>query len=382
MSRSRVLLVITVYNGRAFVPRCIASAARLEAVDFDIDVLVLDDKSPDPGWSEELESVCNANGVGYYCSPRNLGIPRNVNLGLLAAVEGDYTHVVIANSDVIFAKNSIAQLLSVCLADTTIGSATSWSNNVSIYSIRNEDPDANLADQEVVDWVGASLSGLYGSTAIDVPAGISFAIMMPVEAVRSVGLMDPVFGRGYCEETDWSIRSLANSFRLTLAPGAFVYHQGQGSNKEAGLVMAGHTSVPANEAIIDLRYPLFRSQVASFVASGILQELHKEGPREIVQQAGRQFGYVIQVGWFPRISAPDICHVLVNPSATSPTITATFRGFTTTIEPGSDAAASIRRFFGREPEGLDLLSRGPHSQQIAAALGHDGPIYPAYPERV
>lgn len=378
----RVLLVVTVYNGRSVVTRCIKSALRLDSPDFDLDILILDDHSPEPGWSEELEALCRDSGIGYYCTPRNLGIPRNVNLGLLAAVDGGYSHVVVSNSDVIYARNSIAQLLAACASDPTIGSVTAWSNNVSLYSIPNADPDAHLASQSVVDWVGASLAGLYGTTTIDIPAGISFAIMMPVEAVRHVGLMDPVFGRGYCEETDWSIRSRALSFRLTLAPGAFVYHQGQVSNSEAGLLASGHSTVPANEAIIDMRYPLFRSEVAAFTACGILQELHAKGPEELIRQSGRQFGYVIQVGWLTRVTAPEICHVLINPTTDTPAAVASFRGFSAEIELGDDPAAAIREFFGCEPAGLDLLSRGPFSQSLAAAFGHDEAPRPHYPERV
>ena len=350
--------------------------------DFDLDVLILDDHSPEPGFSAFLKDLCRDKGVGYYCTPRNLGIPRNVSLGLLAAAEGGYTHLVISNSDVIYAANSIAQLLATCLADPTIGSATAWSNNVSLYSIPNEDPDLHIADQESVDWIGSALAGVYGTTAIDIPAGISFAIMMPIEAVRDVGLMDPVFGRGYCEETDWSIRSRSLRWRLTLAPGSFVYHQGQASNSEAGLLASGHSTVPANEDIIDMRYPLFRSEVAAFTACGILQELHVKGPEELVRQAGRQFGYVIQVGWLTRLSAPEICHVLINPSTSTPAAVARFRGFSAEIKLGDDPSAAIRSFFGCEPTGLDLLTRGPFSQSMAEAFGHDEQTYPMYPERV
>jgi GT2 family glycosyltransferase len=377
-----VLLLITVYNGRSFVPRCIESALRLSNDDFDLHILVLDDASPEPGWSEELGEMCRAWGVGYYCTPRNLGIPRNVSLGLLAAIEGDYTHVVISNSDVIYSRNAIAQLLRCVSSDPTIGSATAISTNVSIYSLPNDNPDKFLSDQGTVDWVGATLAGVYGSEAIDGPAGISFSMIIPVDVVRTVGVMDPVFGRGYCEETDWSLRSKGAGYRITIAPGAFVYHQGGGSNVEAGLLQAGQTSVPQNERIIDLRYPLFRSDVVSYMASGILEELHESSSREIVAQGGRQFGYVVQVGWLPRPAPSELATVYVNPDDDNGLITASFLGFSVTIDGGADPANAIREFFGGGPAVVDLLSTGPRSQHFGEAFGELARSITSYPERV
>lgn len=381
--RARVLLLITVYNGRDFVPRCIDSALHLAASDFDLDVLVLDDASPEPGWSEELAAFCAARGVGYYCTPRNLGIPRNVSLGLLAAVEGGYTHAVISNSDVIYASNAMAQLLACVESDPSIGSATAYSNNVSIYSIPNDDPDTHLADQGVVDWIGSALAGNYGGHAIDGPAGISFSMIIPTSVIREVGTMDPVYGRGYCEETDWSLRSKAHGYRITVAPGAFVYHQGGGSNHAAGLLQAGHTTVPTNERIIDLRYPLFRSDVAAFAASGILDELHTSSQRLILQQAGQQFGYVVHVGWLPRVPTAEVVKVMVDPGGSRPAIRVSFRGFNDTIDPGTDVAAAIRAYFGVEPAGLDLFAAGPHTQELRRAFATTvREAIVTYPERV
>ncbi|WP_258691363.1 glycosyltransferase family 2 protein [Xanthomonas oryzae] len=102
MDRPRILHCITVYNGRAFVPAAIKSALRLDQQEAQIDVLVLDDASPEPGWSEELSAFCKERGVMYYCTPRNLGIPRNVSLGMLTAVKRGYDYVVISNSDVLY----------------------------------------------------------------------------------------------------------------------------------------------------------------------------------------------------------------------------------------------------------------------------------------
>ena len=85
------------------------------------------------------------------------------------------------------------------------------------------------------------MSGVYAHNVMDIPAGISFCIIVPTAVIADIGLMDPVFGRGYCEETDFTLRSRRAGYRIGLAPGVFVYHQGGGSNVEAGLLSHGET---------------------------------------------------------------------------------------------------------------------------------------------
>ena len=145
MSRPKVLLAITVYNGRIIVPRALRSAMQLRNDVADIDVVVLDDCSPEPGFSQEISALCNELGVLYYRSPRNLGIPRNVNLAMLMAEQRGYDYVVISNSDVMYAATAIDELVKAHLSDPRIGSVTSWSTNVSVYSLPNTDPDRYLA---------------------------------------------------------------------------------------------------------------------------------------------------------------------------------------------------------------------------------------------
>ncbi len=378
----RVLFCITVYNGMAFVPQTLASAARLQADDTEVDILILDDCSPEPGWSDQLRQICGTLGFTYYRSPRNLGIPRNVNLGLLAAMRGDYDYVVISNSDVIYPANLIDEFLKVG-SEENVGSVTAWSNNVSIYSLPNDDPDRYLSDQDVVDWMSASVGGNFSGSLVDIPAGISFCILMPVDVVRQVGLMDPVYGRGYCEETDWSLRSRSMGYRVTLAPGAFVFHAGGGSNRDAGLIAEGITTVPQNEAVIDLRYPQFRDQVAAFCSSGIMDSAHTDAIDRIISDAGNQFGYSIEVGWLPRDmsdSAPVRC-VLAPDRSNS--LTVQFKGFTKTVDlsDGSDPSVVLRRMFRREPSGVNVYDRGPVTSRILAESGMAQDRF-YYPSRV
>lgn len=383
-TKPSVLLAITVYNGRSFVPRALESAVRIDQAANDVDVLVLDDHSPEPGWSAELAALCAKLDIGYYCSPRNLGIPRNVSLGLRRGVDAGYDYVIISNSDVVYPANLVDQLVRTAQSDERIGSVTAWSNNVSVYSLPNQDPDRHLADQDVVDWLSASLAGLYGPAAMDVPAGISFSILIPTPVVRDVGIMDPVFGRGYCEETDWSLRSLAAGYRVTLGIGTFVYHRGGGTNIEAGLLAPGQSTVPANEAILDLRYPLFRTQVDAFLHSDLLPRAHTDALDRIVHDAGQQFGYSVEVGWVPRVSPDDElvrCHV--TPQLSSPTVSFDFRGFRHEIRVGdTDVATLLRAMFHREPLALNLLDRGEAIARVAASFGRSAVPVRNYPARV
>jgi GT2 family glycosyltransferase len=386
--RPRVLLVITVYNGRAFVPACIRSAMDLDRSTVDADVLILDDASPEPGWSDELRALCAELGAQYYLSPRNLGIPRNVNLGLLRAVDASYDYVIISNSDVIYPRSMLETMIETHRSDPKIGSVTAWSNNVSVYSLPNSDPDLNLSSQPIVDWVSASLAGEFGDAAIDVPAGISFCIQIPTEVVRTVGIMDPVFGRGYCEETDWSLRSRARGYRITLSPSTFVYHHGRGSTEAAGLVTGGHTTVPENEAIIDLRYPFFRSQVDAFLSSDILDKAWTSASRRIIRDAATAWGYRLDVGWLHRPNKHDdqFVRVTVEPDGGTPLVTMEFKGFVHQLETTSEAAErSIIDLLGRDPLSANVRDAGALARALRSQLEGRGVVVARganYPTRV
>jgi GT2 family glycosyltransferase len=383
--RPRVLIAVTVYNGRSFVPRALQSLVRLDRDVADIDVLVLDDHSPEPGWSDELGKLCASLGFLHYRTPRNLGIPRNVNLGLLGAVEGGYDHVIISNSDVVYSRQAVSQLVRAAESDPKISSVTSWSTNVSVYSLPNSDPDAYLADQERADWVGEVLGAQFGHRVLDIPTGVGFVMLVPTRVIADVGLMDPVFGRGYCEETDWSLRCLAAGYRLTLGMGAFVYHKGGGSNVEAGLVSKGQTTVPKNERIIDMRYPQFREQVGAFLASGNLERSLAEARQALVSGAAAALGYSVTVGWLPQTIDSTRPHVHITPDPASRCAVATFSGFALQLEIGAPtAAADLVRALGVPPSELNLLDGGPVAAAFADAFGATTVVHrrQPYPSRI
>jgi hypothetical protein len=330
-------------------------------------VLVLDDCSPEEGWSEELAELCGSIGVQYYRSPRNLGIPRNMNLGLLRGLSAGYDHVVILNSDVVLPQNLVDVLVAVARANDRVASVTAWSNNCSIYSLPNDDPDRFLSNQEDVDWISEVLGGEFGPAGVEIPAAVGFCMLMPVEAVRTVGLFDPVFGRGYCEELDWCLRAKAAGLRNLLAPNTFVYHMGSGSTRIAGLLAGGETTVAAHEKIIDWRYPLFRQQVAAFLSSDIPERMFRAGLRRLVVAAARELGYDIRLTSLP--PPPDDqrgVHFVIRPDGIRSLLTGHTRGFSARIEldGGGRILEQLEALAGRPPSETTIRSVGPRAVEL------------------
>ena len=381
----RVLLAILVYNGQDFVPRCLESARRVADRTPGVDVLVLDDCSPEPGWSEKLRELCEEHGIGYYRSPRNLGIPRNMNMGLLRGRSGGYDHVVILNSDVILPQNLVDVLAGVAEANDRVGSVTAWSNNCSIYSLPNADADQYLRDPNVVDWVSEVLGGEFGPAGVEIPAAVGFCMLIPTATVDTVGLFDPVFGRGYCEELDWCLRAQAHGFRNLLAPNGFVYHQGSGSTREAGLLRAGETTVSAHEQIIDWRYPLFRGQVQAFLSSDIPSLMRGDGLRRVVSCAAAELGYDVETALSSdRHRVINRVQIFVPEGARVDRVVARHIGFQAefALPAGEPILEGIEGLFGRPPERIFLYGRGTVSRRVASEAGESQEIHDrlGYPE--
>ena len=391
----KVLIALLVYNGRSFVPRAVASAARLQSGHREastlhhVDVVIFDDASPDPGWSEELAGLCSSLGVGYYCTPRNLGIPRNMNLGLLWAEKAGYDYVVILNSDVIVPLNMADAMVAAAESDPLIGSVTAWSNSASIFSLPNVEPDSFLTESASVDAVSATVHREFGKQTIDLPTGVGFCMMISRNAIAEVGLFDPVFGRGYCEEVDWCQRAAQQGLRNVLSPGAFVYHMGSATNREAGILAPGEQTVHTNEAIIDLRYPAYRAGLAAWSESKVIVPVVARGLARLISEAAQTHGYVVDASWLRRSPEPSLdqrVRITINPDGPDPLVEAGVHGWRCPIPVGDDGILkAIAAFVGCQPTEVRLMDRGAIAQRLQAEADATGlPVAQLrrYPERV
>jgi GT2 family glycosyltransferase len=280
-----------------------------------------------------------------------------MNLAMLRAMAEEYDSVALVNSDVVLSRSLVSAANAVLRDDSTVASYTPWSNNVSIFSLPFPDASADLQSTANVDLIADALAQRFGTASAEVPTGVGYCMFMPTSAVREVGLMDPIFGRGYCEEVDWCQRARQAGYRHVLGLGSFAFHHGGATTREAGLLASGHTTVMAHEAIVDHRYPGYRGDVAEFW-SGRLDRLPTDhAMRAIVARAASRLGYVLDVGHLP-MSAPDAVVLQLTPDGTGP-LTARFLGQEVTIPlTGPDPLATLVAEHGR-PSRCRIFDRGP-----------------------
>ena len=211
---------------------------------------------------------------------------------------------------------------------------------------------------------------------IPVPSGVGFCMAMPTTIINEVGLMDPVFGRGYSEEIDWCLRSHTMGYHSVLAPSCFVYHAGSGITKVEGLVGEGDHIVHAHQAIIDQRYPLYHSQLIALTASSIIDGMRERGENRIVISAARRNGYRLETSRLNQ--GPDDVDVVrfrVDPDGASPMISAAYEGFEAAFAVGEGGVLpTVEAIVGQPPREIRIFDRGRVSHEIESEVGKTGSI--------
>jgi len=384
---ARVLFTIAVYNGRSFIDRTLDSAARVDRDGLDIDVLIMDDASPAPGFGDYVADACARRGLSSYRSPRNQGLVRSLNVAMRWAQRGGYDYVILANSDVIYPANLVTGMVAAAQRTPDAGAVVAWSNNMSAFSLHNDEAERFLASQDRVDAVSTCLAAEFGDDVIETPCGVGFCWMIPVPVLDKVGIHDTIFDRGYCEETDWTLRARQAGYRIVLAPSVFAYHEGNVSMLDAGVLKPGEISVDANEAIIDLRYPDFRDEVQDFEDDGVLERARDRAVRALVRDAITRFGYEVEVGWLRHPQhRGDIPHVLIHPDHMAAHIEVSYLGFGATVFfEDFDGPKAIREFFGTEPRRVFIRDVGEQATKVEEAFVASGALlerHVDYPQRV
>lgn len=258
----RVDVVIPVHGGRgltlAAIDSVLTAPTRVAH-----DVVVVDDASPDPLLSRDLQRLAEAGLITLLRNERNSGFVMSVNRGIALHPDRD---VVLLNSDTRVFGDWLDRLVAALSATPRAGTVTPLSNAATIVSY-----PVTLRDNSQPLEIGyADLDALCARLAlpaVEVPTAVGFCMAIKRRCLEDVGLFDVVrFGRGYGEENDFCMRAGVAGWRHLAAPNLFVWHRGGASFGEGRNAL-----IEAAQATIEELHPGYRERIHAFIRQDSLQ---------------------------------------------------------------------------------------------------------------
>lgn len=252
-----VCAILPVYKGLADLRVCLASLLpQIEAGRTRL--VAIDDASPEPGIAEYLRTLTGRPGVTMLTNERNLGFIGSVNRGFAALRPGE--DAVIVNADTELAPRTLAKLAAHCHARPGIASVTPMSNNATILSF----PGSPRPNTPVLRLGATALDAAFealGAAPVEIPTAVGFCMYVKREALDEVGPFSPEWGRGYCEEVDWSLAARDLGWVHLAAQDCFVLHEGSVSFgvKERSEILA------VNHARLEAKYPEYLDEVREVI---------------------------------------------------------------------------------------------------------------------
>ena len=115
-------------------------------------------------------------------------------------------YVLLLNSDVLVGPGWLERLLTCAASDPRIAAVNPLSNRADNIDLPMAPGASYLAMNE---YLAVQRRG----QCHDVVTGVGFCLLLRRSALRQVGLFDPIYGQGYCEESDLCMRLIAAGWR-------------------------------------------------------------------------------------------------------------------------------------------------------------------------
>jgi len=284
MSKDRIIdVIVPIHNAYEELAACLASVQRHSS---DYRLILIDDCSTDEriGGLFQRLSAERSSHVVLLRNERNLGFVATVNRGM-AYGRND---VVLLNSDTVVTERWLAKLRRCADSDARIGTVTPFSNNAEILSFprfcqNNPAPDDPERINQAMELAAVP-------TYPQIPTGVGFCMFICRRLIREIGLFDDVFGKGYGEENDFSMRARNAGYRNVLCDDTFVVHQG---SRSFGSHMP--SMIEANMVKLLAKHPDYMELVREFIGKDPLKPIRSMVHSQIAVLADRHKPGVLHV---------------------------------------------------------------------------------------
>ena len=234
----------------------------------DYRLTVIDNCSPDDSAEQIRNYLSKQPQVRDFYLETNTGFAGGMNYG---ASQSTAEWILLVNSDTVFlpgALDSLCQALQLQPEEVgMIGPVTNAAGNGQNYDIKG-DKAAVLADAK-------KLQGTPCHTLIPCYRLDFFCVAIRRTLWEKLNGLDPIFGLGYYEDTDFSMRAKALGCKMMICEDAFVYHMGGSSFSSNPKTKA---LIKRNKKIFLKRHPyatLYHQREGNLQAIEAFSELYK-----------------------------------------------------------------------------------------------------------
>jgi len=261
--RAAIRVVIPVYDDFDATRACLASVAAETLARPDVQVVAVDDATPDPRIARLLDDMAARGQIELRRNPSNLGFIGAVERGLADAMGRD---VLLLNADTVLPRGAIDRLAEAVYGAPDIGTATPFSNNGEYVSFPRHGEAHPAPDPKEAARIDAVAARVNAGRVVDLPNGVGFCLFIRHDCLKAVGGLCEVYHRGYFEDLEFCVRARRAGFRNVCATSLYVVHHGTLSFKTDKRAL-----VLRNLRLFRRRFPEFEAECAAYVAADPLR---------------------------------------------------------------------------------------------------------------
>jgi GT2 family glycosyltransferase len=182
---------------------------------FRFQVIVADDFS-DPRTSRRLSELCDKYAFTYLRQESNLGVVGNVNT---AWQRSSGSYFILLNSDAIIGPGALISILSIFNSDSSVGLVT-----IPTFEDFRIQLTHSITWRQLNTYLSESRDGKLHY--VDACTAVSYAIGIRRDSLKSSWLMDPIYGRGYGEDSDLHYQVVSHGWRSVFTLDTAASHEG------------------------------------------------------------------------------------------------------------------------------------------------------------
>lgn len=210
-------IVMPIYEGVNYVRDAVRSV--LEHTDYPFRLLLIDDSANEATFAA-LERIAASDArIELHRNDENLGFVQTANRGMFMA---DAEYICLINSDIMVTDGWLDAMIRCAQTDPAIAVVNPLSNMAVNLSVPMP-PGFNM--NTMAEQVALKSRRDYPALT----TAVGFCMLVKRRYLEFLGGFDEVYGRGYCEESDFCMRLTEEGLRVVAADDAFVYHKGCGS---------------------------------------------------------------------------------------------------------------------------------------------------------